>query len=59
MPTILVLDDDEDRAAMMMKVLAERFDHFKHVFFDNAPETIAWLKANLKDVVETLTQHCN
>jgi CheY-like chemotaxis protein len=51
MPTILVLEDDEDRAAAMKMVLAERFDQFKHVFFDNAPETIAWLKENLKEAV--------
>ena len=57
MPTILVLDDDEDRVATMMKVLAGRFDQFKHVFFDNAPETIAWLKDNLKDVALICLDH--
>ena len=57
MPTILVLDDDEHREATMMKVLAGRFDQFKHVFFDNAPETIAWLKENLKDVVLICLDH--
>ena len=50
MPTVVVLEDDEDRVATMMKVLAERFGQFKHVSFDNAPETIAWLKENLNDV---------
>jgi hypothetical protein len=50
MPTILVLEDDEDRVAALKKVLAERFDQFEHVFFDNAPEMIAWSKENLKQV---------
>ena len=30
MPTILVLDDDEDRMATMKTVLAERFGQFEH-----------------------------
>jgi hypothetical protein len=57
MPTILLLEDDEDRKAAMKKVLAEQFDRFKHVFFDNAPETIAWLKENLKDAALICLDH--
>jgi hypothetical protein len=50
MPTIIVLEDDEERVAAMKEVLTERFDKFEHVFFDNAPEMIAWLKKKLKQV---------
>jgi CheY-like chemotaxis protein len=57
MPTILVLEDDEERAAAMKRILAERFDRFKHVFFDNAPETIAWLRENLKEATLICLDH--
>ena|SRR5713101_1265165 len=57
MPTILVLEDDEDRAALMKRVLAERFDQFEHVFFDNAPDTITWLRENLKETALICLDH--
>jgi CheY-like chemotaxis protein len=57
MPTILVLEDDEDRVAAMKKVLTERLGRFKHVFFDNAPETIVWLKQNLKEAALICLDH--
>jgi CheY-like chemotaxis protein len=57
MPAILVLEDDEDRSVAMKKVLIEQFNHFKHVFFDNAPETIAWLKENLEQVALICLDH--
>jgi CheY-like chemotaxis protein len=57
MPTILVLEDDEDRAAAMKQVLAERFGQYKRVFFDNAPETIAWLKENLRETALICLDH--
>jgi len=57
MPSILVLEDDEDRTTTMKKVLTERFDRFKLVFFDNAPETIAWLKENPKEAAIICLDH--
>jgi hypothetical protein len=49
MPKIVVLEDDEERSTTMKKVLAERFDNFEQVFFNNAPEMITWLKEHLKE----------
>jgi len=57
MPTILVLEDDEERAAVMKRILAERFDQFEHVFFDNAPDTITWLRENLKEAALICLDH--
>jgi len=57
MDVILVLEDDEDRTTTMKKVLEEKFNDFKHVFFDNAPETIGWLKENLKELALICLDH--
>ncbi len=44
---VLVLEDDPDRVAAMRQQMAARFPSYEVVLFDNAPDTIEWLRVNL------------
>jgi hypothetical protein len=47
---IAVLEDDKRRTEAMKKALDARFPLLGSLFFDNAPDTVAWLKDNLSGV---------
>jgi len=48
---IVILEDNADRQAVMRACVADRFYTFDACFFDNAPETIRYLAANLADTL--------
>ena len=48
---IVIVEDNADRQAVMRRLLADRFDTFDARFFDNAPDAIAFLAANLADTL--------
>jgi CheY-like chemotaxis protein len=55
--TIAILDDEPDRIAAMRTALAK--DSLRHsvVTFENAPDTIAWLRDHLSEVVLICLDH--
>ena len=54
---ILILDDNADRLAAMESLLVESYPQYQIVLFDNAPDTIEWLKKNLSSVVVMSLDH--
>ena len=54
---ILILDDNEDRLTAMKSLLVEPYPQYRIVLFDNAPDTIEWLKENLSSVVVMSLDH--
>jgi hypothetical protein len=48
---IVILEENLDRQAAMRPVLADRFYMYEVRFFDNAPETIAFLDGHLADTL--------
>lgn len=54
---IVILDDDAERVEMMRKEITKRFPDFTYVFFDNAPDMIAWLKDSLEKIVVISLDH--
>jgi len=47
---IAILEDDQRRTEAMRDALSARLPHAEAVFFDNAPDMIAWLKDHLAAV---------
>jgi hypothetical protein len=47
---IAILEDDERRREGMARVLADSFLEHPAVFFDNAPDMLAWLPEHLAEV---------
>ena len=56
-PTIAILDDKPDRIAAMRAVLAEHVLRHFIVTFDNAPDTIIWLRDHLSEVALICLDH--
>lgn len=55
--TIAVLDDDQGRRLAMQAALADRLPQYLHVFFDNAPDMIAWLSEHMYDLAAVSLDH--
>src|SRR5215208_5877028 len=47
---IAILEDNPARAAAMKSALHRRFPDAEAIFFDNAPDMVAWLPGNLPTV---------
>ncbi len=47
---IAVLEDDARRLEAMRRILSEIFPEYAAVFFDNAPDMLAWLHEHLMEV---------
>jgi hypothetical protein len=47
---IAVLEDNPERAAAMTSALQRRLPDVETIFFDNAPDMVAWLRGNLASV---------
>jgi hypothetical protein len=54
---IAVLEDDDRRREEMARLLAEHLPGCEAIFFDNAPDMIAWLKEHLSEVVLLCLDH--
>ncbi|MBN2377210.1 MAG: hypothetical protein JXD22_12460 [Sedimentisphaerales bacterium] len=54
---IVILDDDAERVEMMRQEITKRFPDFDYVFFDNAPDMIAWLRDSLEKVAVISLDH--
>lgn len=48
---IVVLEDSEERIGAMGDRLKSSFSEWSYIFFNNAPDAIAWLKGRLQDCV--------
>ena len=58
MPAVIaILEDDPGRIAEMRFCLAEALPNVESVFFENAHDMIAWLEANLGDVILISLDH--
>lgn len=54
---IAVLEDDARRREAMERLLSEHFPRYSAVFFDNAPDMIAWLSAHLPQTALLCLDH--
>lgn len=54
---VAVLEDDERRREGMARILAAEVPQHEPVFFDNAPEMIAWLREHLPEVALLCLDH--
>ena len=54
---IAILEDDPGRTAAMKEALQRELPAGEAIFFDNAPDMIAWLKANLGKVCVLSLDH--
>jgi len=54
---IAVLEDDERRTSAMREEIQRFFPAAEAVFFDNAPDMVAWLKDNLPSVCLLCLDH--
>jgi hypothetical protein len=54
---IAILEDDERRQGGMARLLAASFPEHDAVFFDNAPDMLAWLAEHLADVSLVCLDH--
>jgi CheY-like chemotaxis protein len=48
---IVILEDNEDRQAVMRRCLQDRFHQFEQRFFDGAPEMMDYLETHLEDTI--------
>jgi CheY-like chemotaxis protein len=55
--SIVVLEDNADRIAVMDDCLSDKFPFFERRFFRTAPAAIAWLSNNLSQVVCVSLDH--
>ncbi len=54
---IAILEDNAQRTAAMRQVLAHDLSQYEHLFFDNAPDMIAWLQEHLDEVALISLDH--
>lgn len=54
---IVILEDNEERRALMEDWLRDRFYQFEHRFFDNAPEAIRFLQDHLNETILICLDH--
>lgn len=54
---IAILDDDLDRTEAMRGQLDKLFSSWSHIFFNNAPDMIEWLKYHLQDCILISLDH--
>jgi len=54
---IAILEDDERRTVAMREELHQLFPEVESVFFDNAPDMVAWLRDNLRAVCLLCLDH--
>jgi len=54
---ILLMDDNEERLNAMRPLVADSYPDYEIMFFDNAPDTIEWLKGNIISVVLMSLDH--
>ena len=54
---IAILEDDPRRTEAMREVLKQIGSEYDHRFFDNAPETIAWLEEHMDEVALLSLDH--
>lgn len=54
---VAILDDDADRTAAMKDAMQRNLPDVEPVFFDNAPEMIAWLATNLTTISALSLDH--
>jgi len=56
-PSVVILEDNPARTALMRPVLSEILPQFEHLIFANAPEMIEWLRDGLVHVVFMSLDH--
>jgi len=54
---ILILDDSEERLAAMQSLLNESYPEYEITLFNNAPDTIEWIKENIASVILMSLDH--
>ena len=55
--SIVILEDDSNRIAVMDDCLADKFPFFERKFFRTAPDAIAWLDAHLSETACVSLDH--